>query len=47
MQSKSREEDLTTTRAPFIEEAQSRGELFVRQPYELYSEENQATWRRL
>lgn len=39
--------DLTTTRAPFIEEAQSEGELFIEQPYELYSEDNQETWRRL
>jgi phenylalanine-4-hydroxylase len=38
---------LTTTRAAFIEEAKSRGELFIHQPYELYSEENQETWRRL
>jgi len=39
--------DLTTTRAPFIEEARNRGNLFIRQPYELYSETNQETWRRL
>jgi phenylalanine-4-hydroxylase len=39
--------DLTTTRAPFIEEARGRGELFIHQPYELYSETNQATWKRL
>jgi phenylalanine-4-hydroxylase len=39
--------DLTTTRAPFIEQAKGRGELFIRQPYELYSEQNQDTWRRL
>ncbi len=38
---------LTTTQAPFIEEAQSKGELYIRQPYELYSEANQDTWRRL
>ncbi len=38
---------LTTTKAPFIEQAQANGELFIEQPYELYSEENQATWRRL
>ena len=38
---------LTTTRAPFIEEAQARGELFIYQPYELYSEANHETWRRL
>lgn len=39
--------DLTTGRAGFIERAQSRGELFIEQPYELYSESNQRTWRRL
>ena len=39
--------DLTTGRAGFIERAQSRGELFIEQPYELYSESNQSTWRRL
>src|SRR5215475_4489126 len=38
---------LTTTMAPFIEEAQSHGELYIRQPYELYSEENHEAWRRL
>lgn len=38
---------LTTTRAPFIEQARSHGETFIRQPYELYSEDNQNTWRRL
>jgi phenylalanine-4-hydroxylase len=38
---------LTTTRAAFIEDAKSRGELFIHQPYELYSDENQETWRRL
>jgi phenylalanine-4-hydroxylase len=40
--------DLTTTRAPFIEEARAHGEIYIiDQPYELYSEENQATWGRL
>ena len=38
---------LTTTRAPFIENAQQNGDMFIYQPYELYSEENQDTWRRL
>lgn len=38
---------LTTTEAPFIEEAQRNGELFIQQPYDLYSAENQDTWRRL
>ena len=39
--------DLTTSRAPFIEDAKNRGELFISQPYEQYSEANQETWRRL
>jgi phenylalanine-4-hydroxylase len=38
---------LTTTQAPFIEQAQAKGELYVHQPYELYSEENHEAWRRL
>jgi phenylalanine-4-hydroxylase len=38
---------LTTTKAPFIEQAKANGEIFIRQPYELYSEENQEAWRRL
>jgi phenylalanine-4-hydroxylase len=38
---------LTTTRAPFIEFAQENGQLYIEQPYELYSEENHQTWKRL
>ncbi|HWE96771.1 MAG TPA: phenylalanine 4-monooxygenase [Tepidisphaeraceae bacterium] len=38
---------LSTNHAPFIEQARAHGEIFIRQPYELYSEENQETWRRL
>ncbi len=38
---------LTTTQSAFIERAQAAGELFISQPYELYSAENQETWRRL
>jgi phenylalanine-4-hydroxylase len=38
---------LTTGRAPFVEEASSRGELYIEQRYELYSEENHESWRRL
>jgi phenylalanine-4-hydroxylase len=38
---------LTTTRAPFIEAAQSRGELYIHQPYELYSEANHEAWGKL
>jgi phenylalanine-4-hydroxylase len=38
---------LTTSQAPFIEEARTRGQLYIRQPYELYSEENHEAWRKL
>ncbi len=38
---------LTTTQAPFIEEARRRGQLFIHQPYDLYSDANHETWRRL
>lgn len=39
---------LTTTKAPFIEEARAHGEIYIiEQPYELYSDENQETWGRL
>jgi phenylalanine-4-hydroxylase len=38
---------LTTGRATFVEEARSRGELYITQPYELYSEENHEAWRQL
>jgi phenylalanine-4-hydroxylase len=38
---------LTTGRAPFIEAARNRGALYIYQPYELYSEENHASWRTL
>lgn len=38
---------LTTGRAPFIEEARNRGDLYTTQPYGLYSEENHEAWRRL
>lgn len=38
---------LTTNQAPFIEQAQQNGELYIHQPYELYSEENQHAWRQL
>ena len=38
---------LTTSKAPFIEEAQEQGRLYVEQPYEFYSEENHQTWQRL
>jgi len=38
---------LTTTQAPFVEEAQHRGELYIYQPYDLYSDANHEAWRRL
>ena len=38
---------LTTTKAPFIEQARAGGEIYIEQPYELYSEENHEAWRRL
>jgi phenylalanine-4-hydroxylase len=38
---------LTTTQAPFIEKARQQGELFIRQPYELYNADNQKAWRKL
>jgi phenylalanine-4-hydroxylase len=38
---------LTTGRAPFVEEARHRGELYITQAYDLYSEENHEAWRRL
>jgi phenylalanine-4-hydroxylase len=38
---------LTTGAAPFIEQAKAGGEVFIRQPYELYSGENQEAWRKL
>jgi phenylalanine-4-hydroxylase len=38
---------LTTGHAPFVEEARNRGDLFITQAYDLYSEENHEAWRRL
>lgn len=38
---------LTTTRAPFIDRCRQRHELYISQPYELYSEENHAAWKQL
>jgi phenylalanine-4-hydroxylase len=38
---------LTTGKAPFVEEARNRGELYITQAYDLYSEENHEAWRRL
>ena len=42
-----RQSDLTTNQAAFIEQACRAGQRFIHQPYELYSEENHATWRQL
>jgi phenylalanine-4-hydroxylase len=38
---------LTTGHAPFVEAARHRGELYITQDYNLYSEENHEAWRRL
>lgn len=38
---------MTTTEAPFIEQAKSEGEIYIQQPYSLYSEENHEAWRQL
>jgi phenylalanine-4-hydroxylase len=38
---------LTTTKAPFIENAREAKQLFIHQPYELYNLENQEAWRKL
>ncbi|HLW75435.1 MAG TPA: phenylalanine 4-monooxygenase [Bryobacteraceae bacterium] len=38
---------LTTNEAHFIDEARHHGELYIEQPYGLYSAENHESWRRL
>ena len=38
---------LTTTKAPFIEQAQQAGTLYISQPYDLYTEANHEAWRKL
>ncbi len=38
---------LTTTKAPFIEQAQQNGQLYITQPYDLYTEANHEAWRKL
>jgi phenylalanine-4-hydroxylase len=38
---------LTTGRAPFVEEARARGELYISQVYDLYSQENHEAWKQL
>jgi phenylalanine-4-hydroxylase len=35
---------LTTSESPFIEDARERRQLYIHQPYDLYSEENHAAW---
>jgi phenylalanine-4-hydroxylase len=41
------EPGLTTGHAPFVEQARSRGELYIEQVYDLYSDENHECWRQL
>ena len=41
------EPGLTTGHAPFVEAARNRGELYISQAYELYSEANQEAWKSL
>ncbi len=38
---------LTTGRAPFVEAARNRGDLYIEQRYDLYTDENQESWIRL
>src|SRR4030088_2721387 len=38
---------LTTNDAPFIEQARGHGELYIHQPYELYSAANHEAWSKL
>jgi len=38
---------LTTGSAPFVEEARNRGELYIQQAYELYSQQNHESWAAL
>jgi len=38
---------LTTGHAPFVEQARDRGDLYITQAYDLYSEENHEAWRKL
>ena len=39
--------DLTTNSAPFIEQARREAQLYIQQPYELYSAENHEAWQKL
>lgn len=38
---------LTTGHAPFVEAAVSRGDLYITQPHDLYTEDNHEAWRQL
>src|ERR1019366_7905492 len=38
---------LTTTEAPFLEQARLNGQLYIHQPYNLYTEENHRAWSTL
>ncbi len=38
---------LTTTKSPFIEQAVQNDEVYIHQPYALYSEENHNSWKEL
>ncbi len=38
---------LTTTESAFIEDAREHGELYIEQPFDLYSPENHESWRKL
>ena len=38
---------MTTNESPFIEQAKLAGELYIEQPYKLYSGQNQEAWRKL
>jgi phenylalanine-4-hydroxylase len=38
---------LTTNDSTFIEQAKASGQIYIEQPYHLYSEENQQSWRKL
>lgn len=38
---------LTTTEAPFIEDAVAHGNIYIDQPYDLYSDANHEAWRKL
>ena len=38
---------LTTDEAPFIERARRQGEIYIQQPYDLYTPENHAAWQSL